>query len=137
MEHTPPRSLPPANGMLPIAQLLPKQRGRPPGSRDERDRVTAYLQDYAAEFRDQAALTSSISRAVNLFKAAHIPPERWDDYLNQAKQITREHTRNITKTIDDPSRVVAANNKMPYFFAVLEDLVGLKEQPNQAATGTP
>jgi hypothetical protein len=110
---------------------MPK-RGRPAGSRDERDRVMAYLQDFMAELHDEASLSASISRAVNLFRRANVPPEMWDDHLYRARAITQEHSASITKKRGDgDTRDISFKNKAPYFFAVLESLLGLREEPPQ------
>ena len=57
--------------------------------------------------------------------AAGVPPERWSDALYQARGLTQEHTAQIRKlaTGDSPVR---RKNKMPYFLATLEQLVGLR-----------
>ncbi len=119
----------------PIGTMLPTtlpKRGRPPGSRDERDRVMAYLQDFMVELHDEASLSASISRAINLFRRADVPPERWDDYLYRARSITQENSANITKKRGGADgRDIAFKNKAPYFFAVLESLLGLREEPPQ------
>ena len=119
----------------PIGSLLAtamSKRGRPPGSRDERDRVMAYLKDFMVELHDEASLSASISRAINLFRRANVPPELWDDNLYRARTITQEHSANITKKRgDEDGRRVSFKNKTPYFFAVLESLLGLREEPPQ------
>ena len=93
------------------------------GTAEERERLRAYLGDFAAELGDEASLASSITRALNLFRAAGVPPECWGGRLYQARAITQERTAQITKPSRD-GRSHRRKNKMPYFFEVLEDLVG-------------
>jgi hypothetical protein len=87
-------------------------------------RIAAYLTDFARELNDQAPLASSVTRALRAFRQADVPPERWDVYLYRARSITQEHSAHI--------KTKAAGNgfgpkpKMGYYFAVLEDLLGLK-----------
>ena len=60
--------------------------------------------------------------------------ERWSDYLYQARAVTQEHTAQITKQGGD-GRSLRRKNKMPYFFEVLEDLLGLRREPPPESTG--
>ena len=43
-------------------------------------------------------LSSTITRTLNIFKAAGVPPEQWSDLLYQARGLTQEHTAQIRKT---------------------------------------
>jgi hypothetical protein len=106
-----------------------RRRGRPPGTGDERDLATAYLQDWATvELGDEAPLSSSVTRVITILKTAGVPVERWPDLLYQARAITKEHSAQITKQPQQGKRGFAAKNRMPYFLAVLEDLVGLRDE---------
>jgi hypothetical protein len=102
--------------------------GRLKGTAEERDRLRAFLGDFAAELGDEASLASSITRALNVFKTATVPPELWGDHLYRARAITQEHTAQITKQSSN-GRTLRRKNKMPYFFEVLEDLLGLRSDP--------
>lgn len=121
------------SGMTPIAAVLPKRRGRPPGSREDREHIEAFLSDFAREFNDEAPLSSSITRALNLFARAKIHPGQWGDYLYQARAITRERTAVITKQANGKENAFSAKNKVPYFFAVLEELTGLKDREERSS----
>jgi len=98
--------------------------------------VTAYLQDFRPFLGDEAPLTSSVTRAINIFKTAEIPTERWSDLLYQANAITKENTQKIRKKPGEATSGFAAKNRAPYYFAVLEDLCGLRDQPERALLGT-
>jgi hypothetical protein len=115
-----PPSAPPAAADRPA----PSRAGRLKGTAEERERLRAYLGDFAAELGDEASLASSITRALNLFRAAGVPPELWGDHLYRARAITQERTAQITKPSRDGG-TIRRKNKMPYFFEVLEDLLGL------------
>jgi hypothetical protein len=110
--------------------MVPK-RGRPPGSREEREHIAAYLLDWLRQFNDQAPTVSSITRAYNAFKRANVPPERWGDYLHQAKSILRENQAKVTTKATQQGNAMQPKNLTPYYFAVLEDLLGLREQTGQ------
>ena len=74
--------------------------------------ITNYVEDFAREFRDQAPLKSSVTRAVNLFDTSGMS---WDDF-RQAMYTAREKTKFATKV----------KNRTAYWFTCLEQLV--KEQ---------
>jgi hypothetical protein len=108
------------------------RRGRPAGSNDERERLRAFLTDFARELGDEAPLAATITRTLNIFKAAGVPPEQWSDKLYQARGLTQEHTAQIRKLAGDGGDGIRRKNKMPYFFATLEQLVGLRPQASTA-----
>jgi hypothetical protein len=111
---------------------VPGRRGRPPGSVDDREHLMAYLQDFARELGDESPLASTVTRAYRIFAAANIPAARWSDYLYQARAVTQEHTGQITKRATDGGGAgPRQKNKMPYYFAVLEQLVGLRAEPEE------
>lgn len=103
------------------------------GASEERERLRAFLADFAAELGDEAPLASSITRTLNIFNAAAVPPERWGDLLYQARGLTQEHTAQIRKTVSGKSDQLRRKNKMPYFLATLEQLVGLRPSTIAAA----
>lgn len=110
-----------------------RRRGRPPGTAEEREIVTAYLRDWAvAELGDEAPLSSSVTRALAILKGTGLPAVRWPDLLYQARAITKEHSAQITKKPEKSERGFATKNRMPYFLAVLEDVAGLRDN---ASTG--
>jgi len=99
---------------------------------EARERLRAFLADFAVELGDEAPLASTITRTLNIFTAANVPPERWGDYLYQARGLTQEHTAQIRKVATGEAPV-RRKNKMPYFLATLEQLVGLRPDPNPRA----
>jgi DNA-binding PadR family transcriptional regulator len=105
---------------------VPRRKGRPPGNVEEREHVAAFLTDFAAELGDEAPLASTITRTLNIFKATGLPPERWGDALYQARSRTQEHTAQIRKTAGDGGSGLRRKNKIPYFLATLEQIVGLR-----------
>ncbi len=116
-------------------QTKGETNGRRTGTAEEREEVTAFLSDFAREFNDEAQLSSSVTRAIKLFKQAGAPRERWGDYLYQARAITKEYTGSIRKTATAERGGFVRKNKAPYFFEVLSDLLGLREE-SSATTRT-
>src|SRR5215212_6612239 len=111
---------------VPVEPSPPQRRGRAAADPEERERLRAFLDDFARELGDEAPLSSTITRTLNIFKAASIPPEQWGDLLYQARGLTQEHTAQIRKTANADSTQIRRKNKMPYFLATLEQLVGLR-----------
>jgi hypothetical protein len=132
---TPP-SLPAPTSQVPgiIASPAVPKRGRPPGSREERDHIAAYLGEWLLQFNDQAPAVSSISRALNDFKAASVPREQWGDYLHQAKSILRENQAKVTTKAVKQTNGMQPKNLTPYYFEILEDLLGLREGTSPSTT---
>ena len=124
----------------PHVRAVPRQKGRPPGSVEEREQLAAFLTDFARELGDEAPLASTITRVLNIFKAAGVPSERWGDHLYQARGKTQEATAQIRKQASDGGSGIRRKNKIPYFLATLEQLVGLRsarerQPPRTARTG--
>jgi DNA-binding PadR family transcriptional regulator len=111
------------------------RRGRPAGSSEDRERLRPFLDDFARELGDEAPLSSTITRTLNIFKAANVPAELWSDLLYQARGLTQEHTAQIRKTANADSTQIRRKNKMPYFLATLEQLVGLRPEPARSPQG--
>ena len=103
--------------------------GDPPGTTEQREQLRAYLADFCPELGDEAPLAASVTRALNTFAAAGVHPARWGDALYRARAITQEHTGQITKR-SGTAAGARRKNKMPYFFSVLEQLVGLRPEPS-------
>lgn len=114
----------------------PRRRGRPPGTGEEREELAAYLGDFARELGDAAPLASTITRVLTLFQTAGVPRERWGDTLYQARAITQERTAQIRTLSADGGQGIRRKNKMPYFLAVLADLLGLADEPPAASSSS-
>jgi hypothetical protein len=114
------------------------RRERPPGTKEERARLAGYLADFARELRDEAPLASSVTRALNAFRAAGVPPERWAEHLYQARSITQRRSASIGKQINPDAATYPGpgpKSKMAYYFAVLDDLLGLRPPPPAGPPG--
>ncbi len=110
-----------------IGTVLKRGRGRPPKQPydEARLQIQAYLQDFARELGDQAPIKSSVSRAYNLYIESGVPIARFIDALYQARAKTQERSASI-KSRPDPTQPFAPKAKMAYYFAVLEDELGLR-----------
>ena len=93
----------------------------------DRDVILEYISDLSRELGDRASLKSSTTRAYNLYRAAELPLETFLEGLYRARAIVKERTASIHTTADAGAGGLGRKNKMAYFFAVLEDLLGLRE----------
>lgn len=86
---------------------------------DDRLALMPYAADFARELNDQALLSSTTTRIVNLYKQSGLDLDTFIDRMMQAKAITQEKTATI-RTQSDGMR---GKPKIQYWFGVLEDLV--------------
>lgn len=101
-----------------------------------REQLLHFVEDFAREFNDAAPLRSSTSRLVNLYQRAESPMGEFIDQLYAARSITKERTAAIRTAAEDAA-TGSQKNKMGYFFAVLEDRLGLREPPDYGGSREP
>ncbi len=90
--------------------------------------ITDYVSDLAREMNDEASLPSSVSRAMNLYRRAAVDLDSFTDALLGARAATKQHSASIHKQSDTNGTLIGpTKNRMAYFFAVLEDVLGLVE----------
>ncbi len=119
---------PPAPGRQGRDTASQPRRERPSAAEAEARRVIlAYIGGYAREFNDQAKLKASTTRAFNLYRQAGVALDDFSATLGEARAITQEQTAAIRARVDDGTTAFPRKNKMAYFFAVLEDLLGVRE----------
>jgi len=87
--------------------------------KDDRTAIAATVERFAGELGDQADPKVSVSRALNLFQAAGVGRDAFLDVLFEAKGETLDRRRH-------PGKAPVPRSMMAYFFAVVEDRLGLK-----------
>lgn len=102
-----------------LGQIL-KHRIRRDAVRDERQQIGVAIGRIAQELGDSAEAKVSISRAMNLYQASDASIAGFVDVLYQAKGEVLDRYRY-------PGKAPIPKNRMAYFFAVVEDRLGLKE----------
>lgn len=102
-----------------IGAVLQRRRKQTVADQEARQAIGSAIRDFARELGDKAPLKSSTTRALNLMQQANAPLSAFISTLYEARSITKERT-----TANGPGTI--AKNRMSYFFAVLEDLLGLK-----------
>jgi hypothetical protein len=82
----------------------------------------------AQKLHDEAPLTSSTTRAYNLYQRAGVHLGRFLNLLYDAEKEANRRSATITKLT-----TLGFKNRMAYFFAVLEDKLGLRRHPDTPA----
>ena len=111
-----------------VGMVLKRGRGRPPKQpySEDRQQILAYIEDFAREMGDTAPLKSSVTRADNLYQASGRPIALFIDAMYQARAKTKERTAAIRGKAN-ATPPFAPKAKMGYFFALLEDELGLRQ----------
>lgn len=113
-------------------RLLVRSRTRSEASASDRDIVTAYMHSIALELRDQAPLRSTVTRLLRIYEASEVDSiSAFVDVLHRAKAIARERVSSIRA--GEPG----ARRAIPYFTAIVEDLVGLRDKEERARASEP
>jgi hypothetical protein len=124
----------PSAGVEPIrvGELLPQvqtrlkisKRGRPPKATPT---IAHYVTELSAiHLHDEEHTKSNITHAMRLYKASEKSESDFVSMMLEAKAVTLDWTANIKKE----TREQGVKNRAPYFFAVLEDLLGIRQEQN-------
>ncbi len=114
----------PAGGMASLAALVRRRTPKPAGGED-RLAIAATIAHLAPELGDTASPKASTTRAMNLFQQSGVGRDAFLDLLFQASAEVRDRRR-------DPGKAPLPRNRMAYFFAVVEDRLGLRETTDAA-----
>jgi hypothetical protein len=86
---------------------------------EDHQAIGATMQMFADELGDRADRKATVSRAMNLYAESGLGREAFVDLLYQARGEVRDRRR-------DPGKAPRPTNQMAYFFAVVEDRLGLR-----------
>ena len=122
------------DGPTPVGEILAPRplvsgRGRPPTPTPY---IEQLLTDWSSELHDAEHTRSNITRAMRLYRASGLPEESFVAKLYEARSITKQRG-NISKDAQGDG-LPGLKNKMPYYFAVLRDLLGLLEDTPASRT---
>jgi hypothetical protein len=84
--------------------------------------IQGYIRDAACKLHDEAPLKSSTTRAYNLYVRSGIQLNSFFDLLYDAEQETMRRSATIKKLTAQGFK-----NRMAYFFAIVEDKLGLRQ----------
>ena len=90
---------------------------------EDREVLANYVSDFAREFADTAPLTSSVTRAQNLYRTSGLSLDEFVQRMYSARAITKERSASVKGRPDESGR----KQRMGYWFGVLEDQLGLKK----------
>jgi len=97
--------------------------------------IQAYIADFARELNDKAPLKASTTRAYNLYKRSGLGQDAFVAQLYAARSIVKEQAGNIRSRGANNAAGFPVAHGAAYYFAVLEDLLGLRQAPGAKATG--
>lgn len=110
------------------------KRGRPPKATEQ---ITALVDQFSGEFHDEEHTKPNISHAARLWKASGLSEDAFCQRLYEARARTKQ-APGIEKRASGEAGKYGARNKMPYFFACLEDVLGMKDdQAGRSSTTSP
>jgi hypothetical protein len=107
------------------AQAPSRSRARPETLAEDYQQIQDCIIDRAREFYDTASIKSSTTRAYRMYQRSGMSVEQFIEHVFQARAITQERTASITKMTEGSDYEAERKTKMAYFFAVLEDHLGL------------
>jgi hypothetical protein len=101
---------------------------RPSGGRQPKTtgQIEAVLEQISGEFHDDEHVRSNIGQAARLWKASRLDEGVFLDRLFEARSVTKQQG-GIEKRASGEAGEWGMRNKMPYFFVVLRDRLGMKE----------
>jgi len=108
-----------------------RKRARRSRAPQATDWIRADIERFSDELHDGEHTAQNIGQAARLFQASGLPEAAFCQLMGEARAITKQY--NIKKRAQGEAGEVGLRNKMPYFFKVLRDLLGMKEQ----AAGVP
>jgi hypothetical protein len=108
-------------------------RGRPPKATEQ---IEVVLEEISGEFHDAEHLPSNIGQAARLWKASGLSEGAFVSKLYEARSITKDYGMSIHKKASGEAGEVGLRNRMPYFFAVVKDLLGMKDDRTERVVNT-
>lgn len=90
---------------------------------DDYRRLNGIVMDVAAELNDEAIPTTSMARARNLHRRSGMSMHDFLEAIAVSRRVTRQHAGGIRKRHARKGDGRERPNCMPYFFAVLEDVM--------------
>ncbi len=99
--------------------------------------VEGFITDFAQQLRDQAPLGASITRAAKLYLASALPEDVFHLRMYEARRRTQAHSASIRNRDEREGAMTGSKAKMAYFFAVLENLLGVAREMGPRDTAPP
>jgi hypothetical protein len=113
----------------------PAPRRRKKAAPEATPQIEHLLKDFSAELHDEEHTAQNISQAARLWQASGRPESAFCQLMYEARALTKQYR--VKKRATGPGGAIGLRNKMPYFFSVLKDLLGMKPQPLGTASQAP
>jgi hypothetical protein len=120
------------DGDTTVPALSAQERPRPAAPRRRQadpayQTIQSCLRDFGREFNDRAPLGATTTRAYNLWRRSGIAIDEFVEQLYAARTIVKERTGSIRAKGVAAGSGFRVTHGMGYYFAVLEDLLGLRD----------
>ena len=94
------------------------------------------IAQFSGELHDEDSERPNISQAAKLWKASGLSEDAFCQRLFEARTITKRY--DVEKRAEGEAGKFGARNKMPYYFVVLRDLLGMKDdRESRSPTAAP
>jgi len=118
----------PGGEHLPHVMVSPSRPAHSSSQCDpDRPTIRAVMEAVARETNDAAPLAATTTRAVRTFRRAGVSLDAFVDACDAARTVVKERTTSI-RSVDVTT---GRKQKAAYFFACLEDRLGLRERPGE------
>ncbi len=97
--------------------------------------IQSYIADFARELNDRAPLKTSTTRAYHLYQRSGLDRDGFIAQLYAARAIVKERTGSIRSVGGKDAWGAPVKQRAGYYFAVLEDLLGLRDDADDAPDG--
>lgn len=88
---------------------------------------------YSQELHDEEHIAQNLGQAGRLWKSSGWSESAFGQALTEAKEITLRRDIKKRATVGGE---IGARNKMPYYFKVLRDVLGMKESQGEGSSGS-
>jgi hypothetical protein len=99
--------------------------------------IVALIEQFSGEFHDEEHTKPNISQAARLWKASGLSEDVFCQRLFEARARTLQ-APGIEKRARGDAGAIGLRNKMPYYFIVLRDVLGMRDdQSGPSPTVSP
>ncbi len=91
--------------------------------------IQSYIADFARELNDRAPLKTSTTRAYHLYQRSGLDRDAFIAQLYAARAIVKERAGSIRSVGEKDAWGAPVKQRAAYYYAVLEDLLGLRDDP--------
>ncbi len=128
-----------AQALAQVDQAQPAKQGSGTKRRGNAPPATPWIEqlmtDFSSELHDEEHTRQNISQAARLWQESGREEAAFVQLLYEARSLTKQYR--VKKKATGEAGEYGLRNKMPYYFSVLKDQLGLKEPRTDPAPGRP